>query len=250
MDALSVRDVRKSYSIMQNGAATRVSVLDGVSLKVKKGEFIGLIGPNGCGKTTLLKLILGVERPDSGSISVSGNEPEKIRMGYVPQHSAGSLYPWFTAAENVAFAYSSGEEDAAQKAVERLDEFGVRHYANAYPYQMSGGIKQLVSIARATVCSEVFLFDEPFNGLDYQNRFAVERKFMGLKDGNNSAILISHDIESAVLTCDKLVILSKKPSTIRAVLPVGLPEKRNHKTRFSREFNLVLRQAFEIIGCE
>ena len=244
MDAVLVKSVEKKYG-RRDGVTT---VLDGISLKVKKGEFVGLIGPNGCGKTTLLKLILGVENPNKGTVSVLGKAPDEVRVGYVPQHNTGSLYPWFTAAENIAFAHPSGNGKAGKRALDKLGEFGIRHYANAYPYQLSGGIKQLVSIARATVGSEVFLFDEPFNALDYQNRFLVEKRFLRLRDGRNSALLVSHDIEPTILTCDRLVILSKKPTRIRAVLPVNLPGKRKHEARFSREFNLILQQVYGILS--
>lgn len=248
MKTLSIRDVKKTYNLRQSRSVTEVVVLDGISLEVKRGEFVGVIGPNGCGKTTLLKLIIGVEKPEAGSVSVFGKTPAESRLGYVPQHYTNSLFPWLTAAENVAFADSPANGEAMQKALDRLKEVGIQHYANEYPYQLSGGIKQLVAIARAMMFRpDVFLFDEPLSALDYQNRFLIEQLFLNLRREGNTAILVTHDIESAVLLCDRIVILSEKPSRIKAILPVNLPEERNLETRFSLEFRIILREVFEIL---
>ena len=246
MDAVSVKDVTKKYSMEQDGAGKEITVLDRVSLKVRKGESVGILGPNGCGKTTLLKLIVGVEKPDAGSIIVSGKAPEDARVGYVPQHNSGSLYPWFTAVENVAFA-DALHPAAICRASNKLAEFGLGEYATAYPYQLSGGLKQLVAIARATIGSNVFLFDEPLNALDHQNRVLVEQVFLKLRGEGSTILLVSHDIESTVLLCDKIVVLSEKPTCIKAVLPVNLPEERDSETRFSPAFNLISHQVFQTL---
>lgn len=241
MEALSIRNVSKTYALKQKD---KLSILDGISLDVKKGEFVGIIGPNGCGKTTLLKLIIGIEQPDSGSVSVLGKNPEEEKLGYVPQHTECALYPWLTVTENIAFADS---QDGSCLASEKLREFGIEDYAHAYPYQLSGGIKQLVALARATSISDIFLFDEPFNALDYRNRYLVEKTFLKLRDGRNSAVLVSHDIESTVLLCDKIVVLSEKPTCIKAFLSLNFPGKRDHNTRFSSGFNRTLKQIYELL---
>jgi NitT/TauT family transport system ATP-binding protein len=238
MGALSVKNLNKRYTMARG---TKLTVLDGISFSIKHGEFLGIIGPNGCGKTTLLKLVLGIERPNEGSISIFGDTPEEVHVGYVPQHTVGSLYPWFTALENIQFA------DPKADAMQRLDGFGISQYANSYPYEMSGGIKQLVSIARAANLSNVFLFDEPFNALDYQNRRLVEDAFLNLRDGKNSSVLVSHDIESMVLLCDKIIVLTEKPSRIKAFVPVNLPKKRTLETRRTPHFSRALNQVFEIL---
>ncbi len=246
MKLFSIQNVRKKYAHTQS-AGGELSVLGNVSLKISKGEFVGIIGPNGCGKTTLFRLIIGFEKPNGGLISVFGKEPEETRIGFVPQHTAGSLFPWFTAQQNIAFAFPTGTENAEQLALEKLEAFGIQHYSGFFPYQLSGGMKQLVAIARATIGSDVFLFDEPLNGLDYQNKLLVENAFLRLKDGKNTALLVSHDIESAILLCDKIVILSEKPSQIKAVISVSLPANRTAETRFSPAFTLILRQVFKAL---
>ncbi|MBI5636160.1 ABC transporter ATP-binding protein [Candidatus Micrarchaeota archaeon] len=246
MDAVVIKDLKKSFSNTSSRTETKLCVLDGLSFKVKKGEFVGVIGPNGCGKTTLLKLLVGAQEPDEGEITLFGKSAENTRVGFVPQHVVISLYPWFTARQNIAFA-DSFDEKALEKANAKLSEFNLEKYADYYPYQLSGGLKQLVNIARATLNSELFLFDEPFNALDYQNRLLVEQAFLKLKNGVNTALMISHDVESVVLLCDKIIVLSDKPTKIKAVLPVNLPAKRDANTRFTPAFNLVLSQVYSLL---
>ncbi len=246
MEAISIKNVSKTFNFHEKGTGW-ITVLDNISLSVDKGEFVGIVGPNGCGKTTLLRLIIGFDLPSSGSILISGRSSEESRIGYVAQHNVSSLYPWFTASENLAFA-DSYIANAKHNAIQKLADFGIAHYAHTYPYQLSGGIKQLVSIARATFKSDIFLFDEPFNALDYKNRFLVENSFLNLRDGKNSAILVSHDLESTILTCDKIIVFSEKPTVIKAILQIPLPKKRTIDTRFSLEFNIVLQELLGILN--
>ncbi|MBI4044038.1 MAG: ABC transporter ATP-binding protein [Candidatus Diapherotrites archaeon] len=244
MHAISIHNVTKQYRLgrMRNGKP--VHVLDSVSLNVQKGEFVGIIGPNGCGKSTLFKMILGLEKPGSGEVTVLGKKPEDIQMGYVPQHSSGALYPWFTSKENLDFAVKENNAGTAQLISNKIQEFGVSMYTNAYPYQLSGGLKQLLSIARATLYSNILLLDEPLTGLDYQNRMAVEKKLLDMRNGQNTAVMISHDIESAILLCDRIIILTPKPARIKAVLAIPLPKNRTHETRFLPEYQHALSNVY------
>lgn len=242
---ISVRNLKKGYNAKNRNRSFGINVLDGISIEIRKGDFIAVIGPNGCGKTTLLKILMGFEKPDSGLISIFGKTPEEARIGYMPQNTIQSLYPWFSSLENVAFAHpAKNKEDA----MEKLSEWGISQYANSYPYELSGGLRQLVSIARATFFEpDIFLLDEPFNSLDYQNCFLVEDRLLSLRNGENTAIMVSHDIESAVLLCDKVVVLSEKPTRIKAMLRILLPEKRTLESRFTPEFELISRSVFEIL---
>lgn len=248
MHAIFIRDVSKHYKLGHLAPDQSLHVLDHVSLAIPRGEFVGIIGPNGCGKSTLFKMILGMENPDSGEVTVNGKKPEEVRIGYVPQHGSGALYPWFTSKENLHFATIDNSPETTQLVLAKLNEFGVAPYVDAYPYQLSGGLKQLVSIARATLSSDIFLLDEPLTGLDFQNRLAVEKKLLGMRDGKNTIVLVSHDIESAILLCDRLVILSSKPTRIKAVLSISLPKHRTHETRFLPAFQTVLNQVYSVIS--
>ncbi len=242
---VSVRNLKKAYSGRAGKRSLDVGVLGGISFEVRRGDFVAIMGPNGCGKTTLLKTLMGFERQDSGSVSIFGKAPRDARMGYMPQNTSQSLYPWLTSLDNVAFAHPRHDREGA---MEKLREWGIPEYAGSYPHELSGGLKQLVSIARATFFGpDVFLLDEPFNSLDYQNRFLVEKRLLALRDGRNTAIMISHDIESAVLLCDRIIVLSEKPARIRATLPVPLAGKRTIESRFTPEFESASRMVFEIL---
>ena len=247
MHAVVVKDVSKHFKLGQGDNTKPLHVLDHVSLSVSKGEFVGVIGPNGCGKTTLFKLILGLMQPNSGEVTVLGKKPNEVRIGYVPQHSSGALYPWFTSSENLQFALNNSGEGTIQLIKNRLSDFGVDAYENAYPYQLSGGLKQLVSIARATLSSDIFLLDEPLTGLDYQNRLAVEQKLLAMRNRQNTVLMVSHDIESTVLLCDKIVVLTSKPSRIKAILSVPLPKNRSPQTRFHLDYQAFLSQVYSIL---
>lgn len=244
--SLSMKNVSKGFKL--SNASKPLLVLNNVSLQAKKGEFVGILGPNGCGKTTLLRMIAGIEKPDNGLISVFGKKPEDSRIGYVAQHSDGPLFPWFSALDNLAFVKKSRNNESSTRALNALQNFGIAHYANAFPYQLSGGIKQLVSIARAAFFEpDVFLLDEPFNALDYQNRFLVENALLKLREADATAFMVSHDIESIVLLCDKIIVLSEKPSNIRMLFPVNLLKKRNSEMKFLPEFASISKQVFNAL---
>ena len=245
MHAVSISNVSKHYRLGSASKENEIKVLDGVSLNVNKGEFIGILGPNGCGKTTLLKIILGLENPENGKVKIDGKEASEALTGYAPQHSSSALYPWFNCFQNIAFASKKPDNE---KVLQKLKDFGLENYSQAFPHQLSGGFRQLVSIARATMFSDVLLLDEPLNALDYQNRLIVEKKLLGMRDGNDTVLMVSHDIESTVLLCDRIIVLSKKPSRIAAVIPVSLPKKRSHDACFTPEFQEIVKKVHSIVS--
>lgn len=250
MHTIEVRGVSKHFSLGHGFRQKPLHVLDRISLSISKGEFVGILGPNGCGKSTLFKLILGLEQPTNGEITILGKNPQDVRVGYVPQNASGALYPWFSSSENLHFAVNEATNGTIQLVKDRLLDFGVAAYENVYPYQLSGGLKQLVSIARATLCSNIFLLDEPLTGLDYQNRLIVEKKLLDMRNAQNTVLMVSHDIESTVLLCDKIIVLTPKPSRIKAVLPVSLPKNRSHEMRFHPDFQCIQRFVYSVLTGE
>ncbi|MEW5955123.1 MAG: ATP-binding cassette domain-containing protein [Candidatus Micrarchaeota archaeon] len=244
MDAVNAKGVKKKYVLAAKEGVKEFQVLDGVTLHARPGEFVGVLGPNGCGKSTLLRMLAGLEEPDEGAISVFGKSAQESRVGYVPQHTAGALLPWLNGLHNIAF----GNEGAVEKTRQVVAEFGLEKYAHAFPHQLSGGLKQLFAIARSVLFEpDVFLMDEPFSALDYQNKLLVEERLLALREAGNTAVIVSHDIEPTVLLCDRIVVLSEKPARVKALVSVGLPAGRLLETRFTPEFNSVSKRIFDLL---
>ena len=242
MESFAAKSIYKSFRHPGNGA---LEVLHDVSLQCMRGEFLGIIGPNGCGKTTLLKMMAGIAEPDSGEAKIYGKPARSAEVGYVPQQGSSSLCNWLSVEGNLAFAAKASNARTVQAT---LDEFSLRPYSRFYPYQLSGGLRQLASIACASLASsDSFIFDEPLGALDYQNRALVENALLKLREAGASAIMVSHDIESTVLLCDRIAVLTPKPACIKAFVSIGLPKKRMVGTRFTPEFASAAREIYYIL---
>jgi NitT/TauT family transport system ATP-binding protein len=226
--AVVVRDVWLTYPGRRPGEA--VSVLEGVNLEVRRGEFVCLVGQSGCGKTTLLNIVAGFLAPTRGEVSVEGEPVRGPDPRRVFIFQEGGVFPWLSVHDNIGFAL------AGKPARER--EEGVKHYTamvgltgfeRAYPRELSGGMRQRVEIARALAAGpEVIYMDEPFGALDYFTRFKMRADLVRIWQHERKTILfVTHDIEEAVQLADRVVVLSRRPATIRTVVPIELPRPRD-----------------------
>ena len=220
-----------------------VHALKDVDLTINKGEFVSFIGPSGCGKTTFLRVIADLEQPTGGSISVNGMTPHEARearaYGYVFQ--ASGLYPWRTIAGNIKLpleimGYSKEEQDKrVQQVLElvELDSFG-----NKYPWQLSGGMQQRASIARAlSFDADILLMDEPFGALDEIVRDHLNEQLLALWARTEKTIgFVTHSIPEAVYLSTKIVVMSPRPGRIADVSESTLPKERPLDIRDSKEF--------------
>ncbi|MBO6917668.1 MAG: ABC transporter ATP-binding protein [Rhizobiaceae bacterium] len=220
-----------------------VHALKDVDLTINKGEFVSFIGPSGCGKTTFLRVIADLEQPTGGSISVNGMTPHEARearaYGYVFQ--ASGLYPWRTIAGNIKLpleimGYSKEEQDKrVQQVLElvELDSFG-----NKYPWQLSGGMQQRASIARAlSFDADILLMDEPFGALDEIVRDHLNEQLLALWARTEKTIgFVTHSIPEAVYLSTKIVVMSPRPGRIADVIESTLPKERPLDIRDSKEF--------------
>lgn len=187
-------------------------ILDDVSLAVGPGEIVGLIGPSGCGKTTLLNLLAGLLSPDAGKVNTA-----RVRTAYVFQESR--LFPWYTAAENIALGLKTKQVTPLQRlqlACALAEAVGLAEAAQLYPPQLSGGMKQRVNLARAfAVNPQLLLLDEPFNSLDIGTRKQLQQLVISwVQQHQATAILVTHDLAEAVVMSDFLLALSRSPARI------------------------------------
>ncbi len=220
-----------------------VHALSGVDLGVGKGEFVSFIGPSGCGKTTFLRVIADLEKPTGGDIKVNGVDPETARKarayGYVFQ--AASLYPWRTIERNVGLpleimGYSADE--MRQRIARTLELVNLAGFEKKYPWQLSGGMQQRASIARALAFdADLLLMDEPFGALDEIVRDHLNEQLLKLWDKTNKTIcFVTHSIPEAVYLSTKIVVMSPRPGRVSDVIDSTLPKERPLDIRESEEF--------------
>ena len=220
-----------------------VHALSDVSLDIEKGDFISFIGPSGCGKTTLLRVIADLEKPTSGQVSVNEMTPEQARLGraygYVFQSS--SLLPWRTIENNIALPLeimgisASEQRERIQRVLSLVD---LDNFGKKYPWQLSGGMQQRASIARALAFdADILLMDEPFGALDEIVRDHLNAQLLDLWARTNKTIcFVTHSIPEAVYLSTKIVVMSPRPGRITDVIESTLPKERPLEVRESKEF--------------
>ena len=220
-----------------------VFALDDINLKIANGDFVSLIGPSGCGKTTLLRVIADLEQATEGDIAINGVSPEQARMqrayGYVFQDS--SLYPWRTIAKNVALPLEIMGLSSAERRtrVQRnLELVNLSGFENKYPWQLSGGMQQRASIARAlAVEPDLLLMDEPFGALDEIVRDHLNEQLLALwAKTDKTVVFVTHSIPEAVYLSTHIVVMSPRPGKIHEVIESDLPRERSLDIRETPEF--------------
>ncbi|MEW9804862.1 ABC transporter ATP-binding protein [Mesorhizobium sp. ZMM04-5] len=220
-----------------------VQALTGVDLTIGKGEFVSFIGPSGCGKTTFLRVIADLEKPTEGSISVNGMSTEQAResraYGYVFQ--AAALFPWRTIARNAALPLEImgvSAEEQARRIARVMDLVNLTGFENKYPWQLSGGMQQRASIARALAFdADLLLMDEPFGALDEIVRDHLNKQLLELWARTNKTIcFVTHSIPEAVYLSTRIVVMSPRPGRVTDVIESTLPKERPLHIRESPEF--------------
>jgi len=237
-----VIDIRGLSLIFQT-ADTPVFALSDIDLSIAGGEFVSFIGPSGCGKTTLMRVIADLERPTEGTITVNGVTPEQARLqrayGYVFQ--APALYPWRTVIRNITLPLEIMRLDRRERdarAVKYLDMVGLNGFERKFPWQLSGGMQQRVSIARALSFEpQLLLMDEPFGALDEITRDHLNEQLIGLwEQTRKTVIFVTHSISEAVFLSTRIVVMSPRPGRILEVIDCNLPGKRKLDIRETPEF--------------
>ncbi|NBC95149.1 MAG: ATP-binding cassette domain-containing protein [Deinococcus-Thermus bacterium] len=220
-----------------------VTALQDIDLDIAKGEFVSLIGPSGCGKTTLMRVVADLEQPTSGTIKVNGGTPEQARLdrsyGYVFQ--APALYPWRTVTRNVQLPLEimgMAKAERRRRAERSLATVGLDQFANKFPWQLSGGMQQRASIARALSFEpQLMLMDEPFGALDEITRDNLNVHLLDLWNRTDlTVIFVTHSIPEAVFLSSKIVVMSPRPGRILEVIDSDLPRDRDLDIRETPEF--------------
>jgi len=227
-------------------------VLQSIDLKILKDEFVSLIGPSGCGKSTLLKLIAGLTQPSVGTIRVDGRTPQNARktMSFIFQDA--TLLPWRTVTQNVGLGLEL-ERVISQPRKERIASHlalvGLGEVADAYPRELSGGMKMRVSIARALATSpRLLLMDEPFAALDEMTRDRLNEELLRLRSEQRwTAVFVTHSVAEAVFLSTRIMVLAPNPGRIYAILPVALPFPRTAELRECPEFETLVARASHIL---
>lgn len=230
MAYIEIHEVFKSFKGPQR---TNTPVLEGISLKVERGEFVSVFGPNGCGKSTVFNLIAGLISIDSGEIHIAGKPPSESRIGYVFQDYSESLFPWLRNVDNISIALDSTIR-SRKKRRKYTEDFVIdmdlgELPLDLYPYQCSAGQQQLVALMRELISRpDLLLMDEPFVSLDYDRRLSQQAHLLRTWRKTGTTIMfISHEIDEAIYLADKVVLLSKRPANLRATYNIALPRPRN-----------------------
>lgn len=220
-----------------------VHALSDIDLSIAEGEFVSLIGPSGCGKTTLLRVIADLERATAGSITVNGVSPGQARLnrayGYVFQ--AAALYPWRTIDRNIALPLEImglSKEEQNSRIAKNLDLVNLTGFEKKFPWQLSGGMQQRASIARAlAVEPDLLLMDEPFGALDEIVRDHLNEQLLKLwEKTNKTVVFVTHSIPEAVFLSTKIVVMSPRPGRVHDVIDCNLPRERTLDVRETPQF--------------
>ncbi len=244
---ISIRDAALTYQA-RNG---EVEALGGVSFDVAEGEFVSIVGPSGCGKSTLLGVLAGLETLDGGAVSLYGQPVTGAsgRMGFMPQRD--QLFEWRSIRDNVMLGLQirRDRDPAHRDHVETLlKRYDLSEFAVKRPDQLSGGMRQRCALIRTLATGPDILLDEPFSALDYQTRLAVSGDIWRIiRSEGKTALLVTHDISEAVSMSDRVVVLSRRPATVKAVFDMGElrqmdPMKRRENPAFPRYFDAIWKE--------
>ena len=227
---IRVESLDKSFNV----DGYRQLVLDDIQLTVGEGEFVSIIGPSGCGKSTLLNIVAGLDSPDSGTVTVGGDQGVSAlgRVGYMQQKDL--LLPWRTVLDNAILGlelHGVPRRQARTRALEFTEFFGLKGFENQYPYALSGGMKQRAAFLRTMLMDqEIVLLDEPFGALDALTRVQMQEWLLELWDSlRKTIVLITHDMDEAILLSDRVYVLTQRPGRVTLVLDVDLPRPRSYE---------------------
>ena len=248
---LRVRGLSKWYDT-RTGV---LHVLDSVDLDIRDGEFVSIVGASGCGKTTMLRIVDGLEPFDSGQVSFDGREMTGEERNRAVVFQQDSLYPWRTVEQNVWFGLEAQGWPVKRRrevANELIDLVGLRGFDKHYPHELSGGMRQRVNLARAmAIDPELLLMDEPFAALDAQTREVMQQELLRIWGGKRKTVLfITHQIDEAVYLSDRVIVFSARPGRVRASIPIEIERPRPLRVKRTPRFLEYTEEIWSLIEAE
>ncbi|EST51996.1 nitrate ABC transporter ATP-binding protein [Brevibacillus panacihumi W25] len=227
-----------------------VTALQNINFAIEQQEFVVLVGPSGCGKSTLLNIVGGLMSPSNGSVYFEGTDSKKPNLGIVFQEIA--LFPWRTVYENVIYGLEesgASKQEQQEKGKHYIDMVGLSGFENAYPKQLSGGMRQRAGIARALAIEpDLLLMDEPFSALDAQTRTIMQEELLTIWDRTRlSTLYVTHNIQEAVYLADRVIVLSRHPGQIKSTIRIDLPKIGRDKDEYRMRFEQYVDEIWQLI---
>lgn len=232
-ELLEIKNLRKIYHTPKG----EIHAVEDFSFKLLNGEFVSIVGPSGCGKSTILSILCNLEDKSDGNIKYN----DDIKLGYMLQEDC--LFDWLTILDNCLIGLKIQNEltkESKNYVLSLLKTYGLYDFKDAYPRNLSGGMRQRVALIRTLATKpDILLLDEPFSALDYQSRLAVSDDVYNIiKKEKKSAIMVTHDLAEAISMSDTIIVMSKRPSKIKKIIDVNLSNKKNPiENRKAKEFS-------------
>jgi NitT/TauT family transport system ATP-binding protein len=248
LSVIALRNATKRFP--GTGGRPHTAVHD-LTFTVEAGEFVAVVGPTGCGKSTTLSLVSGLEPPSSGEVDVNGEPVRGIPAGVGYMFQADAVLPWRSVVDNVAAGpryRGVAKDQARERAMVWVDRVGLGAFAKYYPHQLSGGMRKRVALAQTLVNEpQIMLMDEPFSALDVQTRALMQDELLRLWHGTGAAVVfVTHDLEEAIALADRVVVMTSSPATVKAIFDVPLPRPRDvEEIRMTPAFIAAYREIWE-----
>jgi NitT/TauT family transport system ATP-binding protein len=249
-------DIDHATKRFLTSAGTAHTAVQDITLQVSAGEFVAVVGPTGCGKSTTLSLVSGLEPPSEGSVTVNGQPVRGIPAGVGYMFQADAMLPWRTVLANVASGplwQGKSKAEANRLARDWVARVGLAGFEDYYMHQLSGGMRKRVALAQTLVNEpSILLMDEPFSALDVQTRALMQNELLDLWSGTSAAVIfVTHDLEEAITLADRVVVMTASPARIKATFPVELERPRNvEEIRMTPEFIAIYREVWSSLSDE